>query len=123
MPVGVKPPPSSGAFNSKKDDGEDEDENVKTGRFSAGLYATWVGNALVLGSLGTLALIVTVTDDSRRRQIEIISDILLATAAAVIVWCSYKYFCVGPRHHWSSYLGIIFILATLAAFIWTAVVI
>jgi hypothetical protein len=100
----------------------DDDDDDRTGRFSHGDTAAWVGNALVLGSLGTLALIINTTDDKRTRQIKIISDILLSTALCVLVWASCKYF-IGRRHHWSTMISIVFLIAIVAAFIWLAIVV
>jgi hypothetical protein len=113
MPPPVKPPP-----------GADDDEiNEKSGRFNHGEYATWFGNALVLGSLGTLALIVNNQQKGRQRSIGIISDLLLATGVGVLIWSSAKYFLVGRKHHWSAYLFLFFLLATIAAFLWLSIVV
>jgi hypothetical protein len=100
---------------------KEEAAELKTGKFTSGEYATWFGNALVLASIGTIALLVA---SPPSRGITIISDILISTSLGVLVWSSYKYFCAGqPKRHWTSYLFLLFFATTLAALVWLAIVV
>lgn len=111
----VKPP------GNVEEEARDEEAETKTGKISNGEYATWFGNALVLASVGTIALIVT---SPASRGLTIISDILISTALGVLVWSSYKYFVAGgKKHHWTSYIFLLFFATTLAALIWLAIVV
>lgn len=116
-PIGIRPPPA--VF------GEGDGDDVDNGRLSSGEMATWFGNALVLGSLGTLALIVNSQNErGHGKSIKIISDLLLTVALGVLLWATSKYFLVAhTKHHWSTYILLVFVAATLAAFIWLAVVV
>jgi hypothetical protein len=111
----VKPPPDD-------QESTDEEENERlTGHISQSEYATWFGNAIVLGSIGTLALIVN--QPTMNKQLNFISDIFVATAVAVLMWATLKYFFIGRnRLHWTSYIFLVFVLSTLAALLWLAAV-
>jgi hypothetical protein len=123
MPVSVKPPPDPEEPEMAANGGEDAEEvrEQRSGRLNTGEFATWFGNALVLTSIGTIALLVS--DPGSNPALAIISDILIATSLALMAWAAYKYFCMGRSHHWSTYIFILFLLATIAAFIWLAIVV
>jgi hypothetical protein len=111
--VGVKPPQRSAESESE------ERIEMATGRLGHAEFATWMGNALVLASIGTIALLVI----PRTKQINAISDLFVAIALALAVWASYKFFFIKPekRHHWTEWILFVIILATLASFIWLAI--
>lgn len=101
----------------------EEDEETRTGRFTTSDYGTWFGNAIVLASVGTIALVVTAPAGSDK-GLAVISDLLIACALFVLLWASYKYFLAGrKRRHWTAYAFIIALLTTLAALIWLAIVV
>jgi hypothetical protein len=113
--VPVKAPPGPEELEAE------EAVELRSGKFTTGEYGTWFGNALVLASIGTIALLVA---RPATRSITIISDILLSTSLAVLIWSSYKYFVAGStKRHWTSYLFLLFLASTLAALVWLVIVV
>lgn len=108
----VKPPqPAHG-------DAEEEEAEVFTGSLSQSEFAAWFGNAIILASLGTIALFVDRRDFSR--QIECVSILFISLALAITTWASYKFFLIRKHHHWTDLVLLAIVLAAIAAFIWFA---
>jgi hypothetical protein len=104
----VKPPPYM------ESDGEEE-RTEHTGEIDHGEMGTWVGNALVLLSVGTIALVVA----PKSKQLVAFANLLVVLSIGLLLWASYKFFILKlNRHHWSEWVLAVLICGFLAAAIW-----
>lgn len=102
---------------------DDPDEEIADldGHLTHSEFASWIGNAIFLVSIGTIALVVT----PQSRQLTMLSDALISVGLAVAVWASYKFFFLPRKisHHWTEWILFVLLVAVIAFFIWLAIIV
>jgi hypothetical protein len=96
-----------------------EASEVKTGALTHGEVASWMGNAIVLASIGTIALFVA----PRSAGVDAVSSMLIIIGIALAIWASYKFFFLNSGHHYTEWILLVIVIACIAAFVWLVVLV